>query len=129
MGTTARRAPAVFRRLSAVSLDRPSRRVLAAGPAHQFSDPIAEGLRVPAGVLDDYEVLGAPWGFDLAAIECPVTVWQGDSDRLVPRSWGDRLAAATPHFDLTVLAGQGHFLSPSVYVAIFATLITHSGRG
>ncbi len=79
-------------------------------------------------MLADYGILGAPWGFDLAAIECPVTVWQGDSDRLVPTAWGDRLAAAIPHSDLTVCEGQGHFLPPSVYEEIFAALITHSGR-
>jgi pimeloyl-ACP methyl ester carboxylesterase len=127
IGFMARRAPAVFRRLSVPSLDKPSRRVVAAGTARQFSEPIAEGLRHPAGVLDDYRILASPWGFDPAAIEGRVTVWQGDSDSLVPPAWGDRLAARIPGAELRVCPGEGHFLPPRVYEDIFATMISSAG--
>jgi pimeloyl-ACP methyl ester carboxylesterase len=123
MELTARHAPAAFRRLS-VSLDQPSRRVAAAGTASQFSGPIAEGLRVPAGVREDYRILASPWGFDPAALAGPVTVWQGDRDGLVPPAWAERLAGRIPGSALRICPGEGHFLPSSVYADIFATLVS-----
>jgi pimeloyl-ACP methyl ester carboxylesterase len=122
MALTARGAPALFRRLSGVSLDQPSRRVVGAGSARAFADPMAEGLRSPPGVIEDYRILGAPWGFDPSALDTPVTIWQGDEDALVPPSWGARLAAAIPDADLHVCAGQGHFLPSSDYERIYDAL-------
>jgi pimeloyl-ACP methyl ester carboxylesterase len=56
---------------------------------------------------DDVAFLG-DWGFDLAAIDCPVAVWQGREDRMVPYAHGVWLAAhvagARPH----LLRGEGH---------------------
>ena len=122
MGVMAERAPGAFRRLSLVSLDKPSRTVLSSRPASSFSGPIAEGLRDPRGVLDDYRLLGSPWGFDPAAICQPVHVWQGDSDTMLPSSWSERLAARIPNAELRICRDEGHFLALSHYHEIFTTL-------
>ena len=122
MGITAARAPTVFRRLSLTSLDKPSRKLLVGTPASAFSDPIAEGLRNPVGVVDDYRVLGSRWGFDPVEIHQPVYIWQGDSDGMLPSSWAERLAARIPNADLIICPGEGHFLALGRYPEIFAAL-------
>ncbi|HUC00264.1 MAG TPA: alpha/beta hydrolase [Solirubrobacterales bacterium] len=54
------------------------------------------------GWFDDDWAMWLPWGFDLAAITVPATIWQGGQDRLVPPQNAEWLAAnvpgATPRF-------------------------------
>jgi pimeloyl-ACP methyl ester carboxylesterase len=128
MGATARHAPAVFRRTSARGLDGPSRRVVSGVSVQEFSEPIAQGLRQTAGVLQDYEILGSGWGFDPGGIRAPVTVWQGDRDGLVPPSWGERLASKLPRAELNICRGEGHFLPAARYREVFSALSGAAGR-
>lgn len=122
MGMIAARAPTVFKRLSLISLDKPSRKLLMTAPASAFSGPIAEGLRNPLGVVDDYRILGSPWGFDPLEIHQLVHIWQGDTDGMLPSSWAERLAAHIPNADLRICSGEGHFLALGRYPEIFAAL-------
>lgn len=114
-GMVAHRAQAIFRRFSLIALDKPSRKLVMSAPASAFSGPIAEGLRDPVGVLDDYRILRSPWGFDPAEIQQPVHIWQGDS-------WAERLATRIPNADLRICSGEGHFLALERYPEIFTTL-------
>jgi pimeloyl-ACP methyl ester carboxylesterase len=87
-------------------------RVLAPLPAEAVvgstSDASAHGV---AGLIDDYRAFGAPeWGFDLADVRAPVTVWQGEADAAVPVTVGRRLAAALPDAELRLVPDAGHFL-------------------
>jgi pimeloyl-ACP methyl ester carboxylesterase len=120
MGGMARHTPTTFRRLSRVSLDAPSRNVVKKASVAEYSAPIAEGLRNPNGVLDDYRILGSPWGFDLDEINVPVTIWQGDRDGLVPPTWGPRLAERVSGAHARICPGEGHFMSLEQYRMIFA---------
>lgn len=70
-----------------------------------------EGLRGgPDGWIDDDLALVRPWGFDLAAIGVPASVWQGSEDLMVPYAHGQWLARnvgrATDRAHL--LEGEGH---------------------
>lgn len=122
MGVTATHAPKAFRRASCRSLDEPSRRVVLSEQLSLFSKPIAEGLRRPAGVVEDYRIFGSAWGFSPQHIRQSVCVWQGDADALVPSRWGQRLAQAIPGSRLTICPGEGHFLTTERYAEIFAVL-------
>ncbi len=76
---------------------------------------VADGLHDatrhgPGGVADDYAVLAAAWGFALADVTGPVTVFQGAADTLLPMSHAEALAAQLPQGRLEVVEGAGHFL-------------------
>ena len=62
------------------------------------------------GVVEEYLAWARPWGFGLGDVSCPVHVWQGGDDHLVPPSWAVRLADGLPRATVRVLEGEGHFL-------------------
>jgi pimeloyl-ACP methyl ester carboxylesterase len=122
----ARVSPVGFRAGSLITLDRASRRVVMSISAADYSEPIAEGLRNPAGVLDDYRVLAEPWGFDLREITCPAHILQGDRDGFVPYHWAEWLAGEIPSSELTTCHGEGHFLREDRYQRALQTLAAPS---
>jgi len=48
------------------------------------------------------------WGFDLAKIERPVAVWQGQQDRMVPFVHGQWLAEHIPNTRVHLYRDEGH---------------------
>jgi pimeloyl-ACP methyl ester carboxylesterase len=56
---------------------------------------------------DDMEFI-RDWGFDLGAINVPVTVWHGEEDRMVPLGHGEWLAANVAGAKARLLPGEGH---------------------
>ncbi|HSZ36723.1 MAG TPA: alpha/beta fold hydrolase [Acidimicrobiales bacterium] len=89
---------------------------------------VADGMRDatrhgPGGVADDYAVLADEWGFGLADVGAPVTVFQGAADTLLPRSHAEALAAALPSGRLEVVEGSGHFLLHSHLAQVFDALV------
>jgi pimeloyl-ACP methyl ester carboxylesterase len=60
------------------------------------------------GWVDDDLAFTRPWGFDLGAIGVPVSIWQGEADRMVPFAHGRWLARQVPHARAHLEAGQGH---------------------
>lgn len=61
------------------------------------------------GWVDDDLAFAQPWGFELGSIPVPVTIWQGELDRLVPWSHGEWLAARIPGAEFRLAEGHGHF--------------------
>jgi pimeloyl-ACP methyl ester carboxylesterase len=85
--------------------DRP---VLTGRFAEHMAAHIRESLRTGIwGWFDDDKSLGA-WGFDLASIAVPVTIWHGDDDRMVPFAHGEWLARHVSGAAPKLLAGEGH---------------------
>jgi pimeloyl-ACP methyl ester carboxylesterase len=65
--------------------------------------------------------LGRPWGFELAAVQAPVSLWWGERDRVCPPEIADELARRLP--DATVrLVDDGHQLLFSRWREILADL-------
>ncbi|MFF5446570.1 alpha/beta fold hydrolase [Streptomyces sp. NPDC012888] len=75
-----------------------------AGLRRMLERNFAEGVRHSAyGWIDDVLALSSPWGFDLAAISCPVLLWHGEKDVFSPighsRWLAQRIPGATAAFD------------------------------
>jgi pimeloyl-ACP methyl ester carboxylesterase len=82
-----------------------------------------------AGWRDDDLAFVSDWGFDLGAVETPVSVWQGAEDRMVPYAHGrwlaSRLIGATVHLEPT----EGHLsLLLTAFDDIVAELSTYVAR-
>jgi pimeloyl-ACP methyl ester carboxylesterase len=71
----------------------------------QFRDGLHDGVD---GWVDDDLAFTSPWGFSPAAIDSPVTLWQGDADLMVPFAHGQWLAETIPGVDANLLTGEGH---------------------
>ncbi|HEY5295828.1 MAG TPA: alpha/beta fold hydrolase [Gaiellaceae bacterium] len=71
----------------------------------------AESFR-SGGLWLAYELayLGRPWGFPLADVRAPVTLWWGDADRVCPPSIGEEYARTLPHATLRLVAGTHQLL-------------------
>ncbi len=78
--------------------------------AAQVGAALTQGLADADAVVHEYRLLDRPWGFDPSAITTATHVWQGTADNLVPTQWAERLAAAIPGADLTMVEGATHFL-------------------
>jgi pimeloyl-ACP methyl ester carboxylesterase len=60
------------------------------------------------GWVDDDLAFTRPWGFELASIARPVTVWQGELDLMVPFAHGRWLARRVPGARSVMVEGHGH---------------------
>jgi pimeloyl-ACP methyl ester carboxylesterase len=56
--------------------------------------------------------MAQPWGFDLAAIQVPVRLWQGERDGNVPAAHGRYLAGAISNCHATFYADEAHLSLP-----------------
>lgn len=91
-----------------------------------YADWLARALRNAGadGWIDDDLAFIRPWGFDLAALTVPVTVWQGDQDLMVPFAHGQWLAANVPGATARLLDGHGHLSLVADHLpAILADLV------
>lgn len=58
--------------------------------------------------INDFVLIGQPWGFHLAELDIPVRWWHGDSDPFVPLEQALRAAALIPDVELIVRTGESH---------------------
>ena len=84
------------------------RRVLTSEVGADAVSGMVGGVQVPEGWIDDDLAFIRDWGFDLGAIGVPVTVWQGDDDRMVPFAHGEWVAAHVPGARAELRRGEGH---------------------
>lgn len=105
--------------------------VLSGEYAEWLSASVGAGLEHGVwGWFDDDLAFLRDWGFDLGAIERPVSIWQGGRDRFVPPSHGDWLAARVPGARPRLLPEHGHLsLALSAYGEILDDLLAAAGRG
>lgn len=85
-----------------------------------FADEMAAEMRRALangfdGWIDDDLAFVKPWGFDLAALDVPVTIWQGDRDLMVPSAHGTWLAASIPRAVAKPALGHGHISLVTTY--------------
>lgn len=78
-----------------------------------FAENMAESMRAAlstgiAGWRDDDLAFLTGWGFDLAGIGTPLSIWQGAEDRMVPYAHGQWLAARLPAAAVHLDPAHGH---------------------
>lgn len=78
------------------------------------------------GWTDDCIAMTRPWGFDLAAIDVPTSIWYGADDVLSPRAHAEHLFQIIPGAHRQELPGGGHVLSDNDLDAIHRWLLTAS---
>jgi pimeloyl-ACP methyl ester carboxylesterase len=92
-----------------------------------FADYFAEVTRAGLehgvyGWFDDDLAVIRDWGFELADVSAPVTIWQGAQDRMVPFKHGEWLAAHVPGAEARLLPDQGHL---SLVIDRYGQLLDH----
>ena len=90
-------------------LSAPDTAVLTGELAEHLHTMIREGL-VPGldGWLDDDLAFVKAWGFDVASIDVPVSIWQGGDDLMVPGGHGRWLAEHVAGAEAQMLPEEGH---------------------
>lgn len=86
------------------------------------------GLRNGAeGWRDDDLAFAADWGFQVGATgdAAPVSVWQGDQDKMVPFAHGEWLASHLPAARTHLVSGVGHMNLP--FAEVFDDLLDLAG--
>lgn len=82
-----------------------------------------ENLRVdPSGYVLDAEILMAPWGFDLEAVEKRVLLLWGRHDANVPVEVMAYFAKRLPQSTARVLPDAGHFLLLTCWETVLSIL-------
>jgi pimeloyl-ACP methyl ester carboxylesterase len=80
--------------------------------------------RGAGGWIDDDLAFTRDWGFDLSAISCPVIVWQGSQDLMVPPAHGEWLVAHVPRAVPRLFPEEGHLsLAVGRYAEIVADVV------
>lgn len=106
------------------------RRMLSRGPdllspdtvsaiAESFVESLSAGT---GGTVQDYRLLAGNWGFSLADVQAPATIWHGKADSLLPAEHASRLGTALPNARLRILDDAGHFVLQRYCHAIFDEL-------
>jgi pimeloyl-ACP methyl ester carboxylesterase len=142
MLTLSERAPSLAAALVHVQLQRSSPERLQRSMSKYFNErdkaalrrtgsagaavrPLKECVRCGTrGLIQEYQVWAAPWGFRLEDVGTEIHVWQGDADTLVPRRYPDLLAERLPRSRLVIWPGDGHIsLVSDHYKEIMEALI------
>jgi pimeloyl-ACP methyl ester carboxylesterase len=90
--------------------------VLYQGYAEVLHASMQRGLRDGFdGWIDDDLAFVQPWGFELASIDGPVRIWQGELDLMVPQAHAPWLASKIPGADSRVVPGHGHLSLVTAY--------------
>jgi pimeloyl-ACP methyl ester carboxylesterase len=85
--------------------------------AVNFREGLGSGMW---GWFDDDRAFTRDWGFDLTSIAVPVTVWQGEQDRMVPFAHGRWLAGHIPTARARLEPEHGHV---SIAVGYFGRIL------
>ena len=98
----------------------------------QFAEEMATTFRrtIGAGIAgwrDDDLAFVQDWGFRLDDITVPVSIWQGQQDRMVPFAHGQWLAAAVPGARPHLYPDEGHISLASQAKRIMADVLELAG--
>jgi pimeloyl-ACP methyl ester carboxylesterase len=79
----------------------------------------------PEAFLQDLQLEARPWGIALEHTSCPVALWHGAEDTVVPPSATQSLAALLPHATVKIFPDAGHFFVFDVWPEVLRWLLGH----
>lgn len=124
-GGIAKRAPHAYLASLIARLPRADRSILAS-PALRavlVRDMLEAVRQGPGGILRDLQLESSPWDLPFTRVSCPVSLWHGTRDNVVPLAAVDALAALLPHAQVRKLEGEGHFFVFARWEEILAWLL------
>ena len=75
---------------------------------------------------EELTIFGSDWGFSLADITCPIDIWHGGCDEVVPVAMAHHFAENLQQSTLHILPDEGHFSLPIRQAEkIFSSLLAH----
>lgn len=128
MGELAERAPQTWNMLMSRATVPIDAEVMSRLPSTGVAGFAAPALLHAKGMVEEYRTWIKPWGFTFEQIHCPVMVWQGDADELVPKQWAKEMVKRIPRAHLRMIVGEGHLLPYNHYKDILSELIQESGK-
>ena len=76
-----------------------------------FAQDMAEAFRQGSGgFVQELALIASPWNLDWRGAACPVELWHGEDDWLIPPSASRHLANAIPGARLRLFPREGHFM-------------------
>lgn len=95
-----------------------------------FSEDAKEAHRQGlAADAQEWKLYVHDWGFDLAYITVPVTLWYGQFDVMVPVAMGEYLAKAVPGSRLHVVENGAHFSTINNHFAAICNELRSAAEG
>jgi pimeloyl-ACP methyl ester carboxylesterase len=106
------RAPSRYIAALAWQMSPPDRPILARPEVRaMLAQDLREAFRQGARALvDDLALLARPWGLPWERVACPVALWHGEDDWMIPPGASRALERSIPGAQARFLPGEGHFL-------------------
>jgi pimeloyl-ACP methyl ester carboxylesterase len=76
--------------------------------------------------LEDLQLEARPWRIPLERIACPVTLWHGSRDTIVPPAATEALAALLRHASVRIFPEKGHFFVFEVWRDLLTWLLNNT---
>ena len=73
-----------------------------------LGDSVAEGMRQPQGMVEEYLSWTRPWGCGYGDVTCPTLVLRGETDSLVPESDVAAIVEGIPGATFEAVPHAGH---------------------
>jgi pimeloyl-ACP methyl ester carboxylesterase len=91
-----------------------------------FLESVRNGAR---GIVEDYRIWSAPTGLDYQAVCCPVLIWHGEADQVVPIGHARYVADLIPGAVLEIMPGVGHLHTAPRWHDFVTTTAAPPARG
>jgi pimeloyl-ACP methyl ester carboxylesterase len=121
-------SPARFSRRIGGQLNSVDRAMYAEAKEY-IADAYAEATRNgPHGLAEEWRLAATPSGLNYPGVQCPVHLWHGESDGIVPLHHAERVAKLVPTAQLEVLPRVGHFPNTDLWRAVLQAAQTGMSR-
>ena len=74
-----------------------------------LQEAFSQGIRGPH---QDVKNFTKPWDLPSEAIKCPIFIWHGDEDKMVPPKFALLLEKRFPNASVEIVKGEGHYSLP-----------------